>query len=188
MRNPFTSLCDSYRRWRHSRGYGVHSPFAYRIVTEALYPRHGYAYYLENDARLSSADPADGRRARALYRLAVVLKREYGSGPRIWLAPECPSPWRMAIRLAMGRPAASPGDAQCLVMPTQASELPDTDKLSDATKPSQSSQAPQSPRFQHSSRAGIDVAAKRGRLILAGRHWRIIITGREMADTEYSLP
>lgn len=34
-----------YKRWRHSRGYGVHSPYAYKIVTEVLQSPRGYAYY-----------------------------------------------------------------------------------------------------------------------------------------------
>lgn len=40
-------LFSLYRRWRHSRGYGVHSPFAYRIVKEVVAPTSGYTYYDE---------------------------------------------------------------------------------------------------------------------------------------------
>lgn len=38
-----------YLRWRHSKGYGVHSPYAYRFVTEVL-NSHGYGYYAYRDA------------------------------------------------------------------------------------------------------------------------------------------
>jgi hypothetical protein len=34
---------DYFIRWRHGRGFGIHSPFAYRFVTEVLKER--YAYY-----------------------------------------------------------------------------------------------------------------------------------------------
>ena len=40
-------LFDIYKRWRHTRGYGIHSPFAYRLVTEAIRPTRGYSYHAE---------------------------------------------------------------------------------------------------------------------------------------------
>ena len=103
MVNPLAHISEAYRRWRHSRGFGVHSPFAYRIVTEALYPRHGYAYYIENDARLSSADAAEGRRARALFRLIILLRMESGESVSVMLADDAPQCWRKALRLAGAR-------------------------------------------------------------------------------------
>ena len=36
---------------RHRRGFGIHSPFAYRFITEVLNPRRGYAYYSEDNER-----------------------------------------------------------------------------------------------------------------------------------------
>lgn len=50
---------------RHSRGFGVHSPFAFEFITEVLcQPRHYYAY-----AQL----PRDSRQ-RLLHRLVVALQ------------------------------------------------------------------------------------------------------------------
>ena len=41
IRNPFAWLC----RVRHRRGYGIHSPFAFALVTQVLYsPGEYYAY------------------------------------------------------------------------------------------------------------------------------------------------
>lgn len=60
MRLP--SPISSYRRWRHSRGFGIHSPFAYTFITDVLaqpLPYYGYADI--------SADP----RVRLLFRIAA---------------------------------------------------------------------------------------------------------------------
>ncbi|MDE6333696.1 MAG: hypothetical protein K2L77_03515 [Muribaculaceae bacterium] len=55
-----------YKRWRHGHGYGVHSPYAYRMVREVLRPPHGYAYYAEYS--LPHAE------LRLLYRLLMDLR------------------------------------------------------------------------------------------------------------------
>lgn len=46
------SILERYRRWRHRRGYGVHSPYAYTLIREALFPPRGYAYYADEDPRI----------------------------------------------------------------------------------------------------------------------------------------
>lgn len=46
------SILERYRRWRHRRGYGVHSPYAYTLIREALFPARGYAYYADEDPRI----------------------------------------------------------------------------------------------------------------------------------------
>lgn len=60
------SLFSLYKRWRHTRGFGVHSPFAYRMVKEVVSPPRGYAYYAEFRPRMD-------RRERVFYRLGVFL-------------------------------------------------------------------------------------------------------------------
>lgn len=72
-------IAEGYKRWRHTRGYGVHSPFAYRIVSEAIRPARGYAYYGDSDIDhcFSSAFDARMRRhARILLRLICLLRPE----------------------------------------------------------------------------------------------------------------
>ena len=40
--NPFSA----YRKWRHSKGFGVHSPYAYRFVSDVIRPgRYGFYAY-----------------------------------------------------------------------------------------------------------------------------------------------
>lgn len=67
----------SYRRWRHTRGFGVHSPFAYRLIRYAVRPRPDYAFYadsdLEEDAVTSGCSGHELKRARRLLRLAATL-------------------------------------------------------------------------------------------------------------------
>ncbi len=52
-------------RLRHSRGYGVHSPFAYALIMDAIREPAGYDYYAY--AELPQA------RQRLLYRLAAYF-------------------------------------------------------------------------------------------------------------------
>jgi hypothetical protein len=39
-------------RFRHRKGYGVHSPFAFRFITDVIYERQPYYAYKELDAQL----------------------------------------------------------------------------------------------------------------------------------------
>ncbi len=59
-----------YKRWRHGRGFGVHSPLAYALVSEVLRKQHGYAYRAELDPNLGGGVLCNAR-ARMLVRLAA---------------------------------------------------------------------------------------------------------------------
>ncbi|MCM1369048.1 MAG: hypothetical protein NC204_01620 [Candidatus Amulumruptor caecigallinarius] len=68
------SIAEKYKRWRHSRGYGVHSPFGYEIVKQVLHPGN-YAWYGYRDisnATVGSTRLTE-RRSRLLLRLASHL-------------------------------------------------------------------------------------------------------------------
>lgn len=54
--------------YRHSRGFGVHSPWAYTIVREVL-PGRGAAYYAYSD--IDRVFGRDARLARKVFRLLV---------------------------------------------------------------------------------------------------------------------
>ncbi len=49
---------DSYLRWRHGRGFGIHSPFAYNFICLTLRERLPYYAYpaLREELRRSGAD------------------------------------------------------------------------------------------------------------------------------------
>ena len=63
-----------YRRWRHTRGFGVHSPFAFRLVTEAIHPPRGYAYYAE-------LEPGMDHLQRIRYRVEIFMRGATGIHP-----------------------------------------------------------------------------------------------------------
>lgn len=76
--NPFSSISEAYKRWRHSRGFGVHSPFAYDLVKNVISPGN-YAYYGYRDIDRTILSPevhvysSLRNDARLLLRLLVWL-------------------------------------------------------------------------------------------------------------------
>lgn len=55
-------LVAAYKRWRHSRGFGIHSPYAFRMVQEVLttdlrYPYYAYDLLAAERRRLDCAIP-----------------------------------------------------------------------------------------------------------------------------------
>ena len=69
-------LKDLINRWRHARGYGVHSPFGYELVTRAVHPGdYGwYGYSAIEGAMGHDPDFSVRRQARMLLRLAAFLQ------------------------------------------------------------------------------------------------------------------
>lgn len=72
-------VLNPWRKWqmlRHSRGFGIHSPFAYRFITEVI--RQPYAYY--------AYDELPDHSSRLLFRVLVALgpRRIAVYGPRLW--------------------------------------------------------------------------------------------------------
>lgn len=66
FRNPLVWV----RRFRHRRGYGIHSPFAYNFVTQVLYsPGHYYA----EEGMFTWRDCLLWPRRTAIYRLMFRL-------------------------------------------------------------------------------------------------------------------
>ena len=64
------------KRWWRGRGFGVHSPFAFRFITETLHCPAPYGYYAyEELRRLWHEAPRHGRmplrRLLAIYRVGV---------------------------------------------------------------------------------------------------------------------
>lgn len=87
----FLKSLASPKRAARSRGHGIHSPFAYKFVTEVL--RQPCAYYIYDELDRAARDEGrDPRVIRALYRAALFFAP----------APvEVQSPRSEAIKLAL---------------------------------------------------------------------------------------
>lgn len=98
--NPGGSLVKAYKRYRHSKGFGIHSPFAYRFVTDVLNPgQYGYYAYDNLPVSLNSNDEKETKR---LIRLAVFLKTK-----RFLVYPESSKSIRAAAKaLGLKSPSA----------------------------------------------------------------------------------
>ena len=81
-------IWKNYLRWRHSKGFGVHSPYAYRFVIDVLRPGPYIFYSYEEIDRLLKGNEFSNhtliRLIRFAIRLVVFLKAE-----RIVSPPGC---------------------------------------------------------------------------------------------------
>lgn len=71
------TLTELYIRWRHSKGYGVHSPYAYRFITDVLKPGD-YGFYAYDQLEILNKNFKTQRssfykEAKFLIRLCVFL-------------------------------------------------------------------------------------------------------------------
>ena len=102
------------RRERHTRGYGVHSPLAFRTLWLVVRPDRDVAFYGEEALRHAWSERASRRQLRValtLLRLTADLQP-----PRVWISKDAPEIMHDALRLAGGvlkllDGAASPLDA-----------------------------------------------------------------------------
>lgn len=80
-KNAPDDMLAAYKRWRHSRGFGIHSPFAYDLVRLAIHPGKEYGYYgytlIERTLLTPSASShtrRDRRDARLLLGILAQLR------------------------------------------------------------------------------------------------------------------
>lgn len=89
------TLGERFRRWRATRGYGVHSPQAFRLIGRVVRPPKNVVFYGEEQLLASRAEMRLIRRARVLLRLVAELQPAY-----VWTSPGLPPLLSEAIRLA----------------------------------------------------------------------------------------
>ncbi len=82
IRNPLVWL----RRLPYRRGYGVHSPFAYDLLTQVIYSPGRYYDYQQLDAQFSRGDRILLRRRVAVDRLLFRLANRWQ--PSLIYAPD----------------------------------------------------------------------------------------------------
>ncbi len=85
VRNPLVWL----RRLGHSRGYGVHSPYAYDLLTQVIYSPGRYYDCVHLDRRLSRLSRLMEHRRIVVDRLLFRLSNRWQ--PRYVYAPEADS-------------------------------------------------------------------------------------------------
>lgn len=104
MSNCVRGICEWYLRLRHSRGYGVHSPFAYSLVTEAVHPGGKYAWYGYGDIERASLAPGVRVTAheRGDARLLLRLLSQLGSRRLLTAGVGSPLPEAVARSLGIG--------------------------------------------------------------------------------------
>lgn len=88
-------LSDYIARWRHTRGYGVHSPIAYRIVKECVRPDSRYGFY--SDAFIDYEFRNDRKRCRNV-RMLIRFVNLLNPG-RVWI-PGCDNRIKTALILS----------------------------------------------------------------------------------------
>lgn len=85
-------IAEWYKRLRHTHGYGVHSPFAYRIVRNVICPSKGYMYYGEEQLLNAHPTDADTQAACMLLRLSAEMRINYA-----FVQPCCPQVFREGL-------------------------------------------------------------------------------------------
>lgn len=91
------TIGERFRRWRANRGYGIHSPLAYRIVKNVVNPPGGVMYYGEECLKSSEISGMLLNRCRLLLRLVAELQPAY-----VWMSPGCPEEFYEAVRMGGG--------------------------------------------------------------------------------------
>lgn len=73
MKNPLKRVWRSFSRWRHGRGFGIHSPLAYDVLTSTLRGQRHTGYYGYRDLPPSQGGKSRKaeRRARLVFRLVA---------------------------------------------------------------------------------------------------------------------
>ena len=106
LTNPFVWLC----RFRHRRGYGIHSPFAFGFLMQVVYERHAFYAFPALDAGLAWWQRFRVRRTlHLLFRLANYVH------PQQIIAPDT----SLAARyMQAARPQARSGSCRKMLSPT----------------------------------------------------------------------
>lgn len=91
-------LSNGVSRWRHRSGFGVHSPFAFRVVNEMI--RSSYPYYATSKLRLLLRQE-NLRGMEGEYRLIFRIMARTGTRHAL-IAADAPNALERALRMACG--------------------------------------------------------------------------------------
>lgn len=120
-------LGQRYKRWRHGRGYGVHSPLAYDLITNTL-REHGSYYGYE---RLDAACKGSRQMVPCRLRLLLRLLARFNPSTVTITGEECVSLLRLAVKTANSRCKISKtlsGNEFIIINGEMSAQLPIIDK------------------------------------------------------------
>lgn len=75
---PMSSIrafADIYKRWRHTKGFGVHSPYAFQMLNSVVRPKHNIAYYGYHAIDIALLEKPASRQTHSLQCEAELLLR-----------------------------------------------------------------------------------------------------------------
>lgn len=96
------SIGSWYRRWRHTRGFGVHSPLAFRLVETVVKRHYGYYNYDALEAESNSSCAGGVVQVHRLKSRALLLHRLASRFPaeQVRFVGNVPEIFRKSILLA----------------------------------------------------------------------------------------
>ena len=103
MKNPLKRALRSLRTWRHGRGFGIHSPLAYDLLTTTLREPRRTGYYAYRNLNALGGDGRKRRLARIVFRL---VSRFSPRRVAITGAPDDLRYWKSVVALASRRASA----------------------------------------------------------------------------------
>lgn len=71
-----SAFFNNYVRWRHRKGFGVHSPFAYRLVKDVINPGVYGFYGYSSIEKFCRKKSRNAKELKFILRLAVFLKSD----------------------------------------------------------------------------------------------------------------
>ena len=86
---------ERIKRWRGRRGYGIHSPLAFRIVKNVVRPQRGTVYYGEEELLHADAPMRQIKESRLLLRFVAQLQPA-----TVWVSSGTPEIYKEAVRRA----------------------------------------------------------------------------------------
>lgn len=186
--NPLSKLTAAYGRFRHTRGHGIHSPFAYNLLKGVIRPGRNYEYYgyFDIDASLSGSHDATKRLLEVRSDARLLLRLSAWLCPKmVYVDPGLPQLLADVPRIAdsrcrvVSRPELIPG---CSMAVMRAGTLPADSLRRDIDRGMMLMMFD----FPDSETDALFHYLSEG-LMLRGRHISLLIPRPQMAKISYSV-
>ncbi|MDE6396886.1 MAG: hypothetical protein K2K84_06420 [Muribaculaceae bacterium] len=132
MKNPLKRAVRSLSTWRHGRGFGIHSPLAYDLLTVTLREPRRTGYYAYRDLNGLGGDGRKRRLARIVFRL---VSRFSPRRVAVCGTPEDLRYWKSVVALASRRATVEAWgridnpDMVIIAAPDPTLTMPDTERI-----------------------------------------------------------